>query len=147
MRGRFQDQGGMFSLHFVLEKRIPPEPSLAQDPRTRPRGFEGVEPYVPEALLARRPTVDPARAAVKRVDFAGALLGSLRAPADGAARLQSAVSLVRWPLIADDPIWDPTVFTKNRERLQEGDVYQKFMTKLLKHREGETAPVGRALLG
>ena len=25
------------------------------------------------------------------------------------------------------------MFTKNRERLQEGDVYQKFMTKLLKH--------------
>jgi hypothetical protein len=25
------------------------------------------------------------------------------------------------------------VFTKNRERLQEGDVFQKFMTKLLNH--------------
>ena len=25
------------------------------------------------------------------------------------------------------------MFTKNRERLQEGDVYQKFMTKLLEH--------------
>src|SRR5262249_17199330 len=43
-------------------------------------------------------TVDPARAAVKRADFAGALFGPLRAPADGAARLQSAVSLVRRPL-------------------------------------------------
>ena len=43
--------------------------------------------------------------------------------------------LFRWfvGLSPDDPIWDPTVFTKNRERLQEGDVYQKFMTKLLKH--------------
>jgi hypothetical protein len=30
-------------------------------------------------------------------------------------------------------VWDPTVFTKNRERLQEGDVFQKCMTKLLKH--------------
>ena len=26
-----------------------------------------------------------------------------------------------------------TVLTKNRERLQEGDVFEKFMTKLLKH--------------
>jgi len=26
-----------------------------------------------------------------------------------------------------------TVFTKNRERLQEGDVFQKFMAKLLEH--------------
>jgi transposase len=29
-------------------------------------------------------------------------------------------------LSPDYPIWDPTVFTKNRELLQEGDVYQKF---------------------
>ena len=43
--------------------------------------------------------------------------------------------LFRWfvGLSPDDPIWDPTVFTKNRERLQEGDVFQKFMSKLLKH--------------
>ncbi len=43
--------------------------------------------------------------------------------------------LFRWfvGLSPDDPIWDPTVFTKNRERLQEGNVFQKFMTKLLKH--------------
>ena len=90
----FRIKAGCFRT-FILRSGFR-EPSLAQDPRTRPRGFEGVEPYVPEALLARRPTVDPARAAVKRVDFAGALFGSLRAPADGAARLQSAVSLVRW---------------------------------------------------
>jgi transposase len=44
-------------------------------------------------------------------------------------------SSFRWfvGLSPDDPIWDPTVFTKNRERLQEGDVFQKFMAKLLKH--------------
>ena len=43
--------------------------------------------------------------------------------------------LFRWfvGLSPDDPIWDPTVFTKNRERLQEGDVFEKFMTKLLNH--------------
>ena len=31
------------------------------------------------------------------------------------------------------PVWDATTFTKNRERLQQGDVFQKFMTKLLNH--------------
>jgi transposase len=43
--------------------------------------------------------------------------------------------LFRWfvGLAPDDPIWDVTVFTKNRERLQEGDVFQKFMAKLLEH--------------
>jgi transposase len=28
----------------------------------------------------------------------------------------------------DDPVWDPTTFTKYRERLQNGDVFTKFMT-------------------
>jgi hypothetical protein len=34
---------------------------------------------------------------------------------------------------SDDPIWDPTTFTMNRERLQNGEVFAKFMTKLLNH--------------
>jgi transposase len=43
--------------------------------------------------------------------------------------------LFRWfvGLSPDDAIWDATVLTKNRERLQEGDVFQKFMAKLLDH--------------
>ena len=41
--------------------------------------------------------------------------------------------LYRWfvGLSPDDRVWDPTTFTKNRERLQQGEVFQKFMTKLL----------------
>jgi len=31
----------------------------------------------------------------------------------------------------DAPIWDPTVFTKNRERLLDGDVASKFMAAVL----------------
>jgi hypothetical protein len=30
-------------------------------------------------------------------------------------------------------VWDPTVFTKNRDRLQNGEVFGKFMSKLLHH--------------
>jgi transposase-like protein DUF772 len=43
--------------------------------------------------------------------------------------------LYRWfvGLSPDDPVWDPTTFTKNRDRLQNGDVFTKFMTKLLNH--------------
>jgi transposase len=42
--------------------------------------------------------------------------------------------LFRWfvGLAADDPIWDVTVFTKNRERLVEGEVAAKFLTAVLK---------------
>jgi hypothetical protein len=43
--------------------------------------------------------------------------------------------LYRWfvGLSPDDPVWDPTVFTKNRDRLQNGEVFAKFMSKLLNH--------------
>ena len=45
--------------------------------------------------------------------------------------------LYRWfvGLSPDDPIWDPTTFTKNRDRLQTGAVFAKFMSKLLNHPE------------
>ena len=43
--------------------------------------------------------------------------------------------LYRWfvGLSPDDLVWDPTTFTKNRERLQAGEVFEKFMTRLLNH--------------
>jgi len=43
--------------------------------------------------------------------------------------------LYRWfvGLSPDEPVWDPTTFTKNRERLQAGEVFEKFMTRLLNH--------------
>ena len=45
--------------------------------------------------------------------------------------------LYRWfvGLSPDDPVWDPTTFTKNRDRLQNGEVFAKFMTRLLNHPE------------
>lgn len=43
--------------------------------------------------------------------------------------------LYRWfvGLSPDDPVWDPTSFTKNRDRLLDAEAFQKFMTKLLNH--------------
>jgi transposase len=43
--------------------------------------------------------------------------------------------LYRWfvGLSPDDLVWDPTTFTKNRERLQTGEVFEKFITRLLNH--------------
>ena len=42
--------------------------------------------------------------------------------------------LVRWfvGLNMDDPVWDPTVFSKNRERLLKGAVAQAFFEQVLK---------------
>jgi transposase len=41
--------------------------------------------------------------------------------------------LFRWfvGLTMDDPVWDPTVFTKNRERLLAGDIAQAFFARVL----------------
>jgi len=43
--------------------------------------------------------------------------------------------LFRWfvGLPADGATWDATTFTKNRERLQAGDVFNRFMARLLSH--------------
>ena len=45
--------------------------------------------------------------------------------------------LYRWfvGLGIDDPVWVPTVFTKNRDRLLEADVAQQFLSQLLAHKE------------
>lgn len=47
--------------------------------------------------------------------------------------------LFRWfvGLGIDDPVWVPTVFSKNRDRLLDADVAAKFMAELLAHREVE----------
>src|SRR6058998_2005088 len=42
--------------------------------------------------------------------------------------------LFRWfvGLAMDDPIWDPTVFTKNRERLLSGEIAKAFFDEVLR---------------
>src|ERR1043165_4025178 len=41
--------------------------------------------------------------------------------------------LFRWfvGMNLDEPVWDPTVFTKNRDRLLEGDVAREFLAKVV----------------
>ena len=45
--------------------------------------------------------------------------------------------MFRWfvGLGIDDPVWDATVFTKNRDRLLDAEVAAKFMAAVLAHRE------------
>jgi len=131
MRGRSQDQGGMFS-YIHPEKRIPAHHPLRKIRELvrevlnelnhtfgRLYSHEGRPSIPPEQLLS---------ALILQV------LYSVRSERQLMEQLDYNL-LFRWfvGLSPDDPIWDPTVFTKNRERLQEGDVVQKFMTKLLKH--------------
>ena len=131
MRGRFQDQGGMFS-YIQPEKRIP-----AGHPLRRIR--ELVREILQELtgtfgkLYSHegRPSIPPEQlvsALLLQVFY------SIRSERQLIEQLDYNL-LFRWfvGLSPDDPVWDPTVFTKNRERLQEGDVFQKFMVKLLEH--------------
>jgi transposase len=50
--------------------------------------------------------------------------------------------LYRWfvGLGVDEPVWVPTVFTKNRERLLEAGVAHKFLAELLNHKEVRGLP-------
>ena len=43
----------------------------------------------------------------------------------------------RWfvGLASDDAVWDATTFTKNRERWQQGDICNRFMERLLHHKD------------
>jgi transposase len=45
--------------------------------------------------------------------------------------------LYRWfvGLGVDEPVWVPTVFTKNRDRLLEADVARKFLAELMDHKD------------
>jgi transposase len=133
MRGAFQDQGGLFS-YVSPESRVP-----ASHPLRKIR--ELVRDVLKDLsrsfamLYSRdgRPSVPPEQ-------LLSALLIQVFYGIRSERQLMEQLDynlLYRWfvGLSPDDPVWDPTTFTKNRERLQQGEVFEKFMTKLLNHPE------------
>ena len=131
MRGRFRDQGGLFS-YIAPETRVP-----AGHPLREIRGLvravlKDLGPSFGKLYASEgRPSIPPEQ-----------LLSALLLQAFYAIRSERQLMeqldynlLYRWfvGLAPDDPVWDATTFTKNRERLQRGDVFQKFMAKLLNH--------------
>ena len=127
MRRAFADQGGLFS-YIVLEDTG--GPYVEEDPGACARCARRAEPHPGEALRERRPPVDCSGAVAERVAAASVVRHPVGTPVDGDYNL-----LYRWfvGLSPDDPVWDPTTFTKNRDRLQKGEVFTKFMSKLLNH--------------
>src|SRR6202051_3486329 len=131
MRGRFVDQGGLFS-YVSPEARVPPHHhrrkirALVRDVLSelnrslgRLYASEGRPSIPPEQLLS---------ALLLQVFY------GIRSERQLIEQLNYNL-LYRWfvGLSPDDPVWDPTTFTKNRHRLQNGDVFAKFMTRLLNH--------------
>jgi transposase len=131
MRGAFLDQGGLFS-YISPEARVPANHPLRK-----------IRELVREVLVdlnrsfgtlyasEGRPSIPPEQL------LSGLLLQvfyGIRSERQLMEQLNYNL-LYRWfvGLSPDDPVWDPTTFTKNRERLQNGEVFAKFMSGLLNH--------------
>src|SRR4029077_16247780 len=131
MRGRFRDQGGLFS-YLSPEARVPAKNPLRQ-------GRELVGPLLKDLSpsfgklysSAGRPSIPPEQLLSA---FLLQVFYGIRSERQLMEQLDYNL-LYRWfaGLAPDDPVWDTTTFTKNRDRLQHGEVFQKFMTKLLNH--------------
>ena len=131
MRGAFVDQGGLFS-YILPEARVPKSHPLRK-----------VRELVREVLGELNRTLDrlyasEGRPSIPPEQLLSALLLQVFYGIRSERQLMEQLDynlLYRWfvGLSPDDLVWDPTVFTKNRDRLQNGEVFAKFMTKLLHH--------------
>ncbi|MEX0752698.1 MAG: IS5 family transposase [Xanthobacteraceae bacterium] len=131
MRGAFEDQGRLFS-YVSPEARVPlnhPLRRVRELVRDVLRDLNGglARLYAREG----RPSIPPEQ-------LLSALLLQVFYGIRSERQLMEQLDynlLYRWfvGLSPDDPVWDPTTFTKNRDRLQNGDVFARFMSKLLNH--------------
>src|ERR1700736_4937769 len=130
MRGKDEQQLDVFSY-------ISPEQRVRQDHPLRP-----LRAMTDEALQQLRPRFNSLYAETGRPSIAPEkLLRELLLQALSSVRSERMLMeqldynlLFRWfvGLNMDDPIWDVTVFTKNRERLLEGGIAEAFLQAVLK---------------
>src|SRR5579872_340690 len=131
MRGVFRDQGGLFS-YVSPESRVPSGHPLRK-----------IRELVRDVLMElnrsfARLYAKDGRPSVPPEQLLSALLIQALYGIRSERQLMEQLNynlLYRWfvGLSPDEPVWDPTTFTKNRERLQAGEVFEKFMTRLLNH--------------
>lgn len=133
MRGAFDDQGGVFS-SILPEQRV----SARHPLRTLRKLVREVLSELDRDFHTRysttgRPSIPPEQ-----------LLSALLLPVFYGVRSERQLIeqldynlLYRWlvGLSPDDAVWDATTCTKNRERLQHGDLFNRFMETLLQHKD------------
>jgi transposase len=129
MRG-FDDHGEAAFAYVSCESRVPPDHPLRI-----------IRAIVDEALKVLSPEFDALYAATGRSSVPPEkLLRALLLQAFYSVRSERQLMeqldynlLFRWfvGLAIDAPVWDVTVFTKNRERLLRGDIAVKFMNSVL----------------
>jgi transposase len=126
MRGRFEDQGGLFS-YVSPATRVPQQHPLRRIRQLVRDVLKQLSPSLGR-LYARegRPSVPPEKllSALLQVFY------SIRSERQLIERLNYNL-LYRWfvGLSPDDPVWDPTTFTKNRELLAATRMRRKMATK------------------
>jgi transposase len=124
MRGNDQQQGAVFS-YVSLEQRVPADHPLRK-----------IRAMVDEALVALSPRLTELYSTTGRPSIAPEkLLRALLLQALYGKRSERLLMeeldyslLFRWfvGLAMDDEIWDATVFSKNRDRLIEGEIASRF---------------------
>ncbi len=129
MRGADHQQPAMFSV-VALEDRVPADHPLRPLRTMVDRALVALSPVF-DTLYAEggRPSIPPEhllRALLLQV------LYSVRSERQLVEQLDYNL-LFRWfvGLGVDEPIWVPTVFTKNRDRLLAGDIAQRFFDAVL----------------
>jgi transposase len=135
MRGSDAETGSLFS-YVDLEARVPREHPLRVIRRLVDAALVDLSPSF-ERLYAPlgRPSIPPER--LVRALLLQAFY-SLRSERQLMEQLGYNL-LFRWfvGLGIDDPVWDVTVFTKNRDRLLDGDVAKAFLAAVLSRPEVE----------
>ena len=132
MRGSFQDQGRLFS-YISPEERVPAGHPLRK-----------VRKLVREVLASldddfRALYSSTGRPSIPPEQLLSALLLQVFYGVRSERQLMEQLDynlLYRWfvGLSPDDAVWDATTFTKNRQRLQDGDIFNRFMAALLHHK-------------
>jgi len=131
MRGRFVDQGRLFS-YVSPEARVPANHPLRKIRELVRDVLNGLNRPLGKLYAGEgRPSIPPEQ-------LLSALLIQVFYGIRSERQLMEQLDynlLYRWfvGLSPDDPVWDPTTFTKNRDRLQNGEVFTSFMTRLLNH--------------
>ena len=130
MRGDDVQQGGMFS-YVSLESRVPPEHPLRGIKALLDEALEGMSRDF-DRVYARegRPSIPP-----ERLVRASTLqiLYSIRSERLLCEQLDYNL-LFRWfvGLSIDEPIWDHSSFTKNRDRLIEAKIARKLLRRVVR---------------
>lgn len=131
MRGADEQPGSMFS-YVSLEERVPADHPLRAIRRITDRALERLSPRFGTLYVHfGRPSIPPEK--LLRALLLQALY-TIRSERQLMEQLEYNL-LFRWfvGLGIDDRVWSPTTFSKNRDRLREGDIAAAFFDAVLIH--------------